>query len=147
MTGSLERALAETNRRRDKQMAYNTAHGITPQSVKKNIADVLSDVSQADYVTPEIGEGADDPDHLVGHNLKAHIEDMEKRMREAAANLEFEEAARLRDEIKRLEDAELGLVSDALERGKARRDRITGRSGGGRPGTRTRKGKGRPRRM
>ena len=147
MTGSLERALAETNRRRDKQMAYNTAHGITPQSVKKNIADVLSDVSQADYVTPEIGEGESDPDHLVGHNLKAHIEDMEKRMREAAANLEFEEAARLRDEIKRLEDAELGLVSDALERGKARRDRITGRSGGGRPGTRTRKGKGRPRRM
>ena len=147
MTGSLERALAETNRRRDKQMAYNTAHGITPQSVKKNIADVLSDVSQADYVTPEIGEGESDPDHLVGHNLKAHIEDMEKRMREAAANLEFEEAARLRDEIKRLEDAELGLVSDALERGKTRRDRITGRSGGGRPGTRTRKGKGRPRRM
>ena len=147
MTGSLERALAETNRRRDKQMAYNTAHGITPQSVKKNIADVLSDVSQADYVTPEIGEGADDPDHLVGHNLKAHIEDMEKRMREAAANLEFEEAARLRDEIKRLEDAELGLVSDALERGKARRGRITGRSGGGRPGTRTLKGKGRQRRM
>ena len=147
MTGSLERALAETNRRRDKQMAYNAAHGITPQSVKKNIADVLSDVSQSDYVTPEIGEGADDPDHLVGHNLKAHIEDMEKRMREAAANLEFEEAARLRDEIKRLEDAELGLVSDALERGKTRRDRITGRSGGGRPGTRTRKGKGRPGRM
>ena len=147
MTGSLERALAETNRRRDKQMAYNTAHGITPQSVKKNIADVLSDVSQADYVTPEIGEGESDPDHLVGHNLKAHIEDMEKRMREAAANLEFEEAARLRDEIKRLEDAELGLVSDALERGKARRDRIAGRSGGGRPGTRTLKGTGRPRRM
>ena len=147
MTGSLERALAETSRRRDKQMAYNTAHGITPQSVKKNIADVLSDVSQADYVTPEIGEGDDDPDHLVGHNLKAHIEDMEKRMREAAANLEFEEAARLRDEIKRLEDAELGLVSDALERGKTRRDRISGRSGGGRPGTRTLKGKGRPRRM
>ena len=147
MTGSLERALAETNRRRDKQMAYNTAHGITPQSVKKNIADVLSDVSQADYVTPEIGEGESDPDQLVGHHLKAHIEDMERRRREAAADLEFEEAARLRDEIKRLEDAELGLVSDALERGKARRDRITGRSGGGRPGTRTRKGKGRPRRM
>ena len=108
MTRSLEAAIRETNRRRAKQIAWNEANGITPQSVKKHIADILGSVAERDYVTVEIGPDA--PRTLVGKDLSAYIAELERKMREAAAELEFEEAARLRDEIRRLENSELGLA-------------------------------------
>ncbi len=139
VTGSMERALAETERRRAKQMAYNAAHGITPATVKKAIADVVAHVAAKDHLTVEID--AQTP-HLVGHNLKAHIADLEKKMQAAAADLEFEEAARLRDEIRRLEADELGI------RTAERAAPVQGRADAGRPGTRTNRwGKVRAKRM
>ena len=112
MTESMRRALEETERRRSKQIAYNTEHGITPTTIRREIADVLKDVSQGDYVTVEAVEG-DAEAQFVGKDLRAAIAEMERKMRAAAADLEFETAARYRDEIKRLEALELGLPGDA----------------------------------
>jgi excinuclease ABC subunit B len=107
LTRSLKAALDETERRRDKQLAFNAEHGITPQTIKKNIGDILAGVEESDYVTVDVGDDA--PETLQGMDLQAYIGQLEQKMKEAAANLEFEEAARLRDEIKKLEASELGL--------------------------------------
>ena len=140
ITGSMERAMAETDRRREKQKAYNEEHGITPQTIRRQIADIVAHTASQDGVTVDTGD--DERNNLVGHNLRAYIEDLEKRMRTAAADLEFEEAGRLRDEIRQLENDELGLGDSEK---KAPR---VGRSDAGRPGTRkTRYGKTRYKRM
>ncbi|MBB3764511.1 excinuclease ABC subunit UvrB [Sphingomicrobium lutaoense] len=139
VTGSMERALNETQRRREKQLAYNEEHGITPESVRREVADLLADVKEAS--DPRGKKGKDTPP-LAGHNLRAYIGELEEKMRKAAADLEFEEAARLRDEIRKLEEDELG-IPDA-ERAAPR----VGYSNAGRPGTRkTRFGKTRYKKM
>ncbi len=140
VTGSMERALAETDRRRSRQEAFNAEHGITPQTIKRNIHDIVAHSAAHDSVLVDTGDP--ERNNLVGHNLRGYIEDLEKRMRNAAANLEFEEAGRLRDEIRRLEADELG-IPDGQKRAP-----IVGRSNEGKPGTRkTRYGKIRAKRM
>jgi excinuclease ABC subunit B len=116
VTGSMERAMAETNRRREKQMEYNTANGITPESVKSRIADILDSVYEKDHVRADISQFTDNAGAMMGNNLKAHLEALDKQMRDAAANLDFEKAARVRDEIKRLREMELAISDDPLAR-------------------------------
>ena len=117
ITGSMERAMAETGRRRQKQAEFNLANGITPLSIKKSITDIMASAYERDHVLVESGF-ADDP-VPIGHNLRTHIAELEKRMRTAAGDLEFEEAARLRDEIKRLQVTELVIADDPYARQSA----------------------------
>ncbi|MCZ4274095.1 excinuclease ABC subunit UvrB [Maritalea porphyrae] len=110
VTGSMERAIGETNRRREKQEQYNLEHGITPQSIKSDIKNIMDSVYEGDRVTIGTGDKFAKGAVHVGDNLAATIKDFEAKMREAATNLEFEEAARLRDEVKRLKDMELDII-------------------------------------
>ncbi|MEO1001178.1 MAG: helicase-related protein, partial [Pseudomonadota bacterium] len=147
VTGSMERALGETERRRAKQMAYNEAHGITPETVKKNVADVLEGTWKGDTDMSRVTAGVEKP--MVGANLQAHLDALRKDMMKAAENLEFEEAARMRDEIKRLEEVELTVADDPLARQSAVEEAVgaaqkaAGRSSAGKPGTRAIKGRSR----
>ncbi|EPX87193.1 Excinuclease ABC subunit B [Rubellimicrobium thermophilum DSM 16684] len=148
VTGSMERALRETERRRQKQIAYNEAHGITPQTVKKNVEDVLAGLYKGDTDMARVTARIDRV--TAGANLAAVLEGLRADMRRAAENLEFEEAARLRDEIRRLETVDLVLHDDplarqqavekAVEEAEAARGRSTAGRAGMRGGTR-RKGR------
>ncbi len=128
ITGSIERAMAETDRRRAKQTAWNQANGITPESVKREISDITNSIYERDRVT--VDAGLSDDIATLGHNFEAVIGDLEERMKEAAGNLEFEEAARLRDEIKRLRSVEMAVVDDPSTRISVRGTTPT-RLGGG----------------
>ncbi len=140
ITGSMERALGETDRRRAKQIAYNEEHGITPETVKKNVEDVLAGLYQGDTDMSRVTATIDKPLH--GGNLEAVLDGLRTDMRKAAENLEFEEAARLRDEIKRLEAVDLVVSDDplarqyAVEKASEQAVNSRGRSTAGRPGQR-----------
>jgi excinuclease ABC subunit B len=115
----LQRAIEETNRRREKQVEYNTENNITPESIKRSIHDIMDSVYERDHVLISTGgasEGEFGDAATIGHNFETVLADLEKRMREAAADLDFEEAARLRDEIKRLRQTELAVVDNPTVR-------------------------------
>jgi len=147
ITGSMERALNETERRRAKQIAYNQEHGITPETVRKNVDDILAGLYQGDTDQSRVTAKIDDK-LAGGSNLQAVLEGLRSDMRKAAENLEFEEAARLRDEVKRLEAVDLAIADDPLARQsavEAASDQSNrGRSTAGRGGTRTYRGKSQP---
>jgi excinuclease ABC subunit B len=126
VTGSMARAIAETDRRREKQVEYNTANNITPESIKRSIHDIMNSVYERDHVLVEIGDGGMADDVIsIGHNFETVLSDLETRMREAAADLNFEEAARLRDEVKRLRATELAVVDDPTAKQRV----VQGRAG------------------
>jgi len=145
ITGSMERAMGETDRRREKQRAYNLEHGITPTTVKKNVEDVLAGLYQGDVDMSRVTATIDKPMH--GANLEAHLNGLRDDMRKAAENLEFEEAARLRDEVKRLEAVDLAVSDDpmarqyAVEKASEAAVKSRGRSSAGKAGTRAYRGK------
>ena len=138
ITGSMERALSETDRRRAKQIAYNEEHGITPETVRKNVDDIMAGLYQGDVDMNRVTAKIDNK--LAGGNLQAVLDGLRTDMRKAAENLEFEEAARLRDEVKRLEAVDLAVHDDPLARQSAVEQaseaavKSKGRSTAGRPG-------------
>ena len=145
ITGSIDRALSETNRRKKKQLAYNAKNGITPITIKKNVSDVLAGVFEADTDTSRITAIIEDP-VKIGSNLKSHLKSLKQKMLKAAEDLDFEEAALIRDEVKRLEAVDLAVASDPMVRQSAVEAIASGmvekgRSTGGRSGTRVYKGK------
>ncbi len=105
ITGSIDRAVSETKRRREKQMAFNTEHGITPQSIQKQIPDLIKDITEMDYVDSYLEEEV----AMTGPEIEQAIQKLEKRMKQAAEDLNFEEAIELRDKITKLQNQELGL--------------------------------------
>ena len=143
ITGSMERALAETNRRLEKQQAYNLENGITPETVKKNVEDILAGLYKGD--TDQSRVTANIETKLQGgSNLQAVLDGLRTDMLKAAENLEFEEAARLRDEVRRLETVELAISDDPLARqsaiNAAENEKVPGRSTAGKGGTRAYRG-------
>jgi excinuclease ABC subunit B len=139
ITGSMERAIGETDRRRDRQIAYNEKHGITPTTVKKNVEDILAGLYKGDVDMNRVTATIDTP---AGPNLKAVLDGLRVDMRKAAENLEFEEAARLRDEVKRLETVDLMVSDDPMarqyqvEKAVNESKKLAGRSKAGQPGQR-----------
>jgi len=135
-TKSIKKAIKETDRRRNIQLAYNKKNKISATSIKKEISDILESVYEKDYV--KIGTGAN-----VGGNLKKHIKALNKQMKEAAGNLEFEEAAKIRDEIRKLESTELEVTLNPKVKKYSKNNKMypKGRSTMGLPGTRAQKGK------
>ncbi len=133
-TKSIKKAIAETDRRRKIQLAYNKKHKIDAKSVKKDISDILESVYEKDYV--KISEGSN-----VGGNLKKHLKGLDKKMKEAASNLEFEEAAKIRDEIRKLESTELEITLNPKIRQYDVKNKLypKGRSTMGMPGTKVTK--------
>ncbi len=146
ITGSMERAISETNRRRKKQIAYNEANGITPQTVRKNITDVMQGVFAGNTDQERVTASLDFAP-MVGDNLAKHLDKLRKDMLKAAEDLEFEEAARLRDEISRLEEADLNLAQDALTPRENTKKMMEARSQAGRAGHRIVKGKSQKRKF
>ncbi len=133
-TKSIKKAIAETERRRKIQLAYNKKHKIDAKSVKKEISDILESVYEKDYV--KISEGSN-----IGGNLKKHLKGLDKKMKEAASNLEFEEAAKIRDEIRKLESTELEITLNPKIRQYDVKNKLypKGRSTMGMPGTKVTK--------
>ena len=146
ITGSMERALAETNRRREKQQAYNLENGITPETVKKNVEDILAGLYKGDTDQSRVTANVETK-LQGGSNLQAVLDGLRTDMLKAAENLEFEEAARLRDEVRRLETVELAISDDPLARqsaiNAAENEKVSGRSTAGKGGTRAYRGKSR----
>jgi excinuclease ABC subunit B len=130
-TKSIKKAIEETNRRRDKQTAFNKKNNITAQSIQKDIGDILQSVYEKDYLNIE-------KDIEIGHNLKKHLKSLKKDMLSAADNLEFEKAAKIRDEIKKLESSDLGLAINSNIK-KYGSNNLFGRSTQGKAGTKVRK--------
>ncbi|MDB2332695.1 excinuclease ABC subunit UvrB [Amylibacter sp.] len=149
VTGSMERAISETNRRRERQIKYNIKNNITPETIKKNVEDIMGGTFEGDTDESRITAKIDKKP-LVGANLQAHLDSLRKDMIKAAENLEFEDAARIRDEVKRLEAVELAIADDPLARQSAVEQAVEnavkggGRSTAGRGGTRTWRGKSSP---
>ncbi|QTN19371.1 excinuclease ABC subunit UvrB [Brevundimonas sp. AJA228-03] len=114
VTGSMERAMAETNRRRERQTAYNLEHGITPESVKRDIKEILDSPYEKDRVLIPTTGVREDTRPFIGNNFQTTLKDLEGKMREAASNLEFEEAGRLRDEIKKLKLLDLEFANEIM---------------------------------